>query len=157
MRRCKLVELAMAVLPFRAWQDVLIRRHFMKCPACRAKLADAEETRSLLISERDVGEIADFWPDVESAIKGKPRKAAGPGFGRWARFLRAAGAAAAAALLVWLFIGPGGRLVERNELEETDFRLHDIRIEDKPARAYVFQPQDSNIVIVWAEKAEEGG
>jgi len=32
------------------------------------------------------------------------------------------------------------------------FQIKYIRIYDKPARTYLFQLQDSNMIIIWAEK-----
>ena len=36
------------------------------------------------------------------------------------------------------------------------FRINYIRIENKPAQAYIFQPQDSHMIIVWAQKNSSG-
>lgn len=156
MWRCKLVQLKIALIPVPAWQDRWLERHVRKCPHCRARLAGRAEVKALLFREDEIGEIKDFWPRVKAAVESRDRERyprSRLSRGKRLRVLATALGAAAVLLIV-------GRLMRRPApppAGETAFRLHEIRIDDRPARAYLFQPQDSNMVFVWAEKAQEGG
>ena len=157
MRICKLVELAVAVVPIPAWRDFWIRRHIMSCPECRSRLAGREEVRALFVRETETGSFPDFKPAVRRALAepGDPLPASRPGGSR--RRWRTAGAAVVAAGALILIIGRLRRPPSDSPVGTEGFRLHEIRIENRPARAYLFQPKGSNIVFVWAEKTREGG
>jgi hypothetical protein len=36
------------------------------------------------------------------------------------------------------------------------FQINYIKIDNKPARAFLFQLQESNMIFIWAEKINEG-
>lgn len=157
MRLCKLVELAVIAVPIPIWQDFWIRRHILKCPECRAKLADREEAGSCFVRPEEIGEIKNFWPGVRSGLQSSDGWRPGPMAAFIRGRLRAAGAVVLAAVFVLTAVGLLRRLPESSGVEDAGFRLHDIRIDDRPAQAYLFQPKNTKIVIVWAEKAQNGG
>ena len=158
MWRCRMVEGLFRFLPFSAWQDWLIRRHVLGCPQCSAKLAALDEVRALLVQEQELGVGADLWPVEKSRLRTglQPKTAASTGgvfhsIGRWAAI--AVGLTVAAATSLWLYRGNRG--VETTDRSEK-MRIDYIRIEDRPARAYVYQPQDMDMTLVWVEKNGEG-
>ncbi len=154
MWRCRMVEGLFRFLPFNAWQDWLIRRHILGCPLCSTKLAEVEEVRALLVQEHELEAIPDFWPEMKTRLQ--PKTATSPSgriypVRRWAAVT--VGLAVAAATSLWLYWGHRG--VETTDRREK-LRIDYIRIEDRPARAYVYQPQDMNMTLVWVEKNGEG-
>lgn len=152
MLRCKIVDFLFFIIPLKRWRDFLIRRHFQKCPVCQDKVASSEEVKSLLINEGKVGELLELWPAVEKELKEGKRKERFPMRRRLKWAYGAASLLAAAAAVIWLYFaitpdsGPSKEtLVER-------FQINYIKIGNKPARAYLFRPHDSKMIIVWAEK-----
>ena len=153
MWRCRMVDLLIRVLPVRAWQDLLIRRHVTGCAACTAKLAAREEALAVLVQERDLVSVRDFWPAVSPRLHSGPaaRSKAPNTTWRWAAV--AAGLLAAVGAGLWLHRGPVGDVsADLSRKLQIDY----IRIGDEPARTYVFQPQDVNMTLVWVEKDSEG-
>lgn len=153
MWRCRMVDGLIRFLPFRAWQDLLIRRHAMKCADCLGKLAAAEEVRSLLVQEEDLVEILDFWSAVRPRLHVKP-PVRGRTFGPFWTWV-----SAAAGLLVVILTG-FWLLKDNGAPDDPEYGLglhiDYVKIEDKPARAYVFHPKDVEMTLVWVEKDGEG-
>jgi hypothetical protein len=156
MFRCHLFNFFYAVLPLKMWRDYLIRRHLEACPSCQARLASREEAAPLLMAESDIGPQPSLWPRVKDGLAvprvsgAGERRAQGEMRWRWA-------AAGAGILIVGLssFLvlkdykpGPGAA---GNGASET-FRINYLKVEDKPAQAYLYRPRGSNLVIIWAEK-----
>jgi hypothetical protein len=156
MFRCHLVSFFYAVLPLKMWRAYLIRRHIENCPFCQARLASRDEAAPLLMLESDIGPQPSLWPRVKAGL-------VSPAEGRererwpWARMQWRWAAAAAGILIVGLssFLvlkdykpAPG---MTGNGASET-FRINYLKVEDKPAQAYLYRPHGSNLVIIWAEK-----
>ena len=156
MSLCKMVELFYALVPLKPWRGLLIRRHIEKCPSCLAVLASREAVGSLLVQERGVNIGRTLWAEVESALRGdwggkrvKDRAVQLPVMRRW-------GWAVAAAFLVVLFTGflllkdfrPEG--VSSAAAVPARFELEYVRVGGQPANTVVYQPQDSDMIIVWA-------
>jgi len=126
------------------------------CPRCQARLLSRAEAGRLFVSSDRIGIPADIWERISSqAGRGTPVQEAPPapaGAGwRWA-------AAAATALVVaitgfWLLreigrpgFGPG--FVGASDR----FRIDYINVGGAPAQTFVFQPQGTDSVFVWAIK-----
>jgi len=152
MFRCKLIDFIFTAFPIKRWQGFLIRRHIQKCPACLSRLADVEEVRPLLIQESELEDLETMWPAVKARIdEGREEKRAPLGH-RWKWVVAAAVLFAAVAVWLWLFlpISPGKGSSE--EPLAGQFRIDYIEIENEPAQAYIYHPQDSNTYFVWVEK-----
>jgi anti-sigma factor RsiW len=154
------------LIPGGAWKDALLERHLERCPDCAVKLASREETRRLLVGSADVGDLEGIWPAVRAAIAAPgPRR---PDVIRkripaW-RWMTAAAGFALAVFLTWSavrFFQPGAGLagfevasVAGLESEAGppagDVQLSYVRIDNEPARAIVYKPHDSNLVLIWA-------
>jgi len=150
---CKIVHFWFSLLPFRPWQDFLIRTHIQKCPACQAQLASAKEIKALLIRESDAQDSRDLWADMKSAIIAKkPEKRAFlAGYRRWAFAAVGLLAILIAGSLFYIILVQNGGLTEQQE--NARFQINYLRVGDEPATPYLYQPKDTDMIIVWAEKS----
>ena len=152
MSRCKITHFLFNIFPLKMWQGLLIRRHIQKCPNCQEELTDMEEVRSLFIKEDGAENTEDFWSALKvklSAKKEKKRIFLRP---RYHWIAGVAGLFAVVVIGIWLFFfySPDKNPQEKNLAER--FRINYIRIENKPAKAFLFHPHDSKMIIIWAEK-----
>jgi len=161
MRHCKILEVLIEAIPVRAWQDLLLRRHVERCPFCRARLAGRDEARRVLAGEQDFSVGLNLWPTIKARLTGpaeEPRVPPRPRLGL-ARFAATAAALVAAAVLsVWFM--RGFRVVTPSAAvpaAEDRFEMGYVRIAGQPAESYIFQPPDSGMTLVWAEKKSKGG
>jgi hypothetical protein len=158
MSHCKTVEFFYALIPLTCWRGFLVRRHIEKCPGCLAGLASREEAGSLLVQEGSANVSRSFWNGVAGAIaEDSSGERAGdkilpplPGL-RW-------GWAVATAFLGVLLIGLFFLRDFQPERVSADavqarFELDYVRVGGQPANAVVYQPQGSDMIIVWAQKA----
>jgi hypothetical protein len=151
MYPCRMVNFLFSIVPFKIWQDFLLRKHIHNCPACQENLASLEETKSLLIQESEVDGLEGLWPKVRLQLTKEKRKQRLFHLPRWAWAVGAACLLIALVLAIWLYqIAPSGKTQEKEITSPLQIKY--IRIYDKPARTYLFHPQDSNMIIVWAEK-----
>jgi len=163
MPHFKLMDLFYRLTPFPSWKAGLLRGHIERCPECERRLASREEARRVLVQVRDVGDLDRLWPAISDRIRGiRPSLEADLGPARdgavplragW-RFAAAAAGLALAVLLTFalvrFFRSPsisGGGIAQG----ETDqVQIHYVRIDNEPARTFIFKPYDSDVVIVWA-------
>lgn len=152
MIRCKLIDFLFTVLPLKRWQGFLIRRHIQKCPDCLSRLAEVEDVKPLFIQESELEDLEGMWPAVKARIDEAREEVEVTLWQRWKWGIAAAALFAAVTVLIWLFspFSPG-----RGPLEEPlagQFQIDYIEIENEPAQAYIYHPQDSNTYFVWVEK-----
>jgi hypothetical protein len=159
MSGCKTIKFLFDLLPLKFWRGYLIRRHIEKCPVCEKKLIQREATRTLLAQE-DAGGPAGLWPGIRAGLK-KPAEetrrwqSTARTWRRWA--LGAAGLLIAVLAGFWIYQGSqSGRIQSRDETGR-EFQIQYIKVGNAPARPFVYQPQDTNIIIIWAEKTLNGG
>jgi hypothetical protein len=156
MAFCKMADIVYAALPLRPLRGLLIRRHMESCPRCQARLLSRAEARRLFVAPDEVGDTEALWARVGAraarATAAPERAPAGAAAGwSWA-------AAAAAALTVavtgfWLLrqvekpgLGPG-------ILGAPDrFEISYVNVGGAPAQTFIYQPQGSDVVFVWAAK-----
>lgn len=166
MRHFKGMRLFYRLLPFPSWKDALLRKHIEKCPECGRRLASREEARNLLVQARDVGDLDRLWPAILDRIRGiRPSLEPNAGIAREAtarpravwRFAAAAAGMSLAVVLTFALVrffrstaAPIGAAFVESETEQV--QIHYVRIEDEPARTFIFKPHDSDVVIVWAGK-----
>jgi anti-sigma factor RsiW len=158
------VNFLYGLFPLRPWRDFLLRVHLDTCPACRAKLASREETQALLARAEGMRGGPPLWPRVAAAIggegereeKGGERERGGSGQ-KWRRRAAvgvAAGLAAWCGILLWKGFRPEADLASAAPAR---FELKYVKIEGETAEAFVYQPHDSDMVIIWAGKKQSGG
>lgn len=151
MGKCRLYEVIFSIFPLKSWQDFIIRRHFDGCPSCQKRLAGMEEAQSVLLPEGVTKNRKDFWPEFAQAVEENNKKLVRPPHWRLVY--------GAVALMAVIIAGAWFMFVTKTERVSDlpdRFKINYIRIEDKPARAYLFQPKDSKMIFVWAEKNTEG-
>lgn len=152
MFRCKITHFFFNIFPLKVLQSFLIRHHIRKCPDCQKELASMEDVRSLFIREDEAESIEEVWPVLKAKFSDKKEKKQ---IFLWPRLRWIAGVAgllAVVAIGVWLYFSyPPDKNPQEKDLAER-FRINYIRIENKPATAFLFRPYDSKMIIIWAEK-----
>jgi hypothetical protein len=155
-----MVEFFLALVPFRAWRGFLIGFHIEKCPRCQSRLVSREDAGALLVRTGDLSGVENLWPGVsrELAKAGEAghrvRARAGWKWG-WAW---GAAAVLAAATGLWLLRDSRAPDLPMSNLTRPDrFELEYVRIGGETANAYIYQPQNSDMVLVWAGKSSQGG
>ena len=134
------------------WQDFLFRHHIQACPSCQRDLATVDETKPLLIQEEEMDVPEDLWLAIKAGLKEAEKKVRfllHPGW-KWAT--AAAGILVIIGLGLWVLFGgfPGKRPVGEHLVER--FQIKYIRVEDKPAKTYLYTLNEPKIVFIWAEK-----
>jgi hypothetical protein len=115
-------------------------------------LASREEASALIIQEKEVEDFKDLWPDVKSGIIENrfEKKAVSSVNRRW--IFAAAGIAALfmAGILFVISLSQNGIPIDQNG--EVKFKINSIRVGGEVATPFLYQPKDSDIILVWAEK-----
>jgi len=159
MWHSKIINFCFWILPFNSWKDFLLGRHIEKCPSCLKSLASQEEARSILIQAEEVQNLEVLWLDFLGKLKKEKEKKVirqrKPGLKlKWQWAAGLATVLLAVAINFWFFQGNKlEKIQEAGEIiEHESFELYYVKIESEPARTFVFQPHDSKVIIVWAEK-----
>lgn len=152
MMQCKIVDFFYFIFPLKRWRDFLIRIHIQKCSLCQTRLAGVEDVKSVLIQENEVGNLEGLWPSVRRKLNKEEREERRIYKPRWRWAFAVAVFLVVVISGIWFYHiftpkkSPSGEeLVER-------FQINYIRIEEKPASAFLFQPKDSDMIFVWTEK-----
>jgi hypothetical protein len=156
MSRCKIFEFAFALLPLTKWQDFLLRMHMEKCPKCQETLITQEGVQKITIQETQCGDSDSLWDGFEDKVreaKSAEQQVLSPRLG-WTYGIAVVFMIGAAAL--WFVLSPQFRKTRIEESLNGHFKINYVRIENEPAQAYLFQPQDSHMIIVWAQKNIRG-
>lgn len=152
MFRCRMIHFVFEIFPFRIWQGFLIRHHIEKCVSCQKEIASIEEAKPFLIQENEVENLDGVRPAIKRRTDQERKKV------RHFLRLRPRWAAGVAAFVftvivgIWLISVILPKKGPLNEPAVERFQIDYIRVENKPARAYIFRPHDSKMVIIWAEK-----
>ncbi len=160
MSRCKTVSFFYALIPLSQWRDFLIRRHIEGCAHCQARLASRPESRALFVQEGTMSVGRSLWKAVESQLADeahKPTKVLGR---RAPAGWRPRNWAVAAALLLvlvtgyWILKDLQPEAVTAGAAAPAHFELAYARVDGQPANVVIYQPQGSDMIIVWAERNE---
>ncbi len=153
MLSCNAADRLYRSFPVKPWRAFIIRVHFERCPACQESLAGAEEARALFVRETGRRPSEALWRRVarsleetdENTLRGSSRTARRPVW-QWA----AAGVVVALLAGYWVFrdFRPDG--LPGSASSPVRFELEYVRVGGLPANAYVYQPQGSDMVMVWA-------
>jgi hypothetical protein len=150
---CKFINLLFSVFPVRAFQGFLIKNHFEKCPHCQNSLVKAEELRLIFVKEENAFEMARIWPGIREKLyegsEGKNRKSFFP---RW-RWALSSAVLTVLVLTGFLYLnGPDSTKMAFQQDLDQPFQINYIKVEEKPAGTYVYEPEDSEMIFVWAEE-----
>lgn len=118
-----------------------------------SQVASRDEVMALIVQQDEVEDFRDLWPAIKSGIvEIKPKRKAEFSF-----FRRRALAAACflvvclSGILIFKFLPRSGSLLDQEG--EAPFQINSIRVGDDPATPFVYQPKDSDMILVWAEKS----
>jgi hypothetical protein len=116
------------------------------------RLASREEARSLIIHQREVEGFRDLWPVIKAGMGETKPKRKDKDIIYWRWTFAAVGTVvvflAGFFLITTLF--QNGPLLDQDG--ETNFQINSIRVGNEPATPFLFQPKDSDMIFVWAEK-----
>jgi len=153
---CNTVDLFYRAVPLRPLRDWLIRVHMERCPRCQARLLSRDEALSLLVGPADIGGGDRLWQRI-SGQAGPVRSVHEPLQTRGSYVWRWAAASAMVLVLAlssfWLL-----RQVERSTsgaaaaAATSRFELDYVNVGGAPAQTFVYQPQGTDTVFVWASK-----
>ena len=151
MNFCRSAEGLYTAVPVRPFRDWLIRVHMDRCPGCQARLLGRDEARSLLVAPDQVGDVADLWRrigrEARPAIVSRPRR----GTMAWQWALAVSVAAVIALAGFWLLREAGRPGLEMAAAAPADrFQIDYVNVGGEPAQTFVYQPQGSDTVYVWA-------
>jgi hypothetical protein len=154
MALCKIVNALYSIIPFRFFRDFLIRTHMERCGDCQARLVSRREAAALFIKPEDVGTVGDWWRKIdrragrETAV---PEK--GPSGLRWEWAAGAATFLVLAAAGFWLLRNVQTASVRADLVRPADrFEISYINVGGAPAQTFIFRPQGSDTIFVWAGK-----
>jgi hypothetical protein len=156
MAFCKTVEYLYEALPLRPFQDWLIRVHMERCPSCQARLLSREEARGLLVAPEAAGEAGTLWQRIlartgDNAAVAERRPA--PAVVRWRWAAAAASALVIAATGFWLLRQVEQPGFDMNAAGPADrFEIDYVNVGGMPAQTFVYQPQGTDTVFIWAQK-----
>ena len=134
-------------------KDFLIRSHIQKCEGCMSQMASQEDVKTLIIQESDVEDFRDLWPAIKTGVsEKKPEKKAMYSINRrWAFAAASVVAVFLAGFLLFTILSQDGALLDQEG--EARFQINSIRVGDEPATPFLYQPKDSDMILVWAEKS----
>jgi hypothetical protein len=117
-----------------------------------SRAARRDEAKALIIQQDDVGNFRDLWPTVKSGIGEikQERKAALSLRRRWAFAAACFVVVCLAGVLIFNSLPKDRTLLEQEG--EARFRINAIRVMEETATPFVYQPKDSDMILVWAEK-----
>ncbi len=156
MASCKTADRLYAALPLRPFRDWLIRVHMERCPRCQARLLSRDEAKSLLVGPDQVGDSGDLWRRI-SREAGRVSPVRGLRPARGLLSLRWAGALAMAAVVAltgfWLLREIERTGLNQNAVASADrFQIDYVKVGGAPARTFVYQPQGTDTVFIWASR-----
>jgi len=126
------------------------------CPGCQSRLLSRDEARRLLVSPDQAGDAGRLWrrfseEAARAASVPETRPAAGSLLWRCASV--AVMTAAVALGGFWLLREAGGPAFEADGvLPDGRFEIEYVRVGGAPAQTFVFQPQGTDTVFVWASR-----
>jgi len=154
MAFCRTAEFLYDALPLRSVRGWLIRGHMECCPRCQARLVGPEEARGLLVVPGRLGDPEALWRRISAA---RAAAAPQPEPARAGLAWRLAAGVAMAAVVslagFWLL-----REVERPGFDAMAvapadrFEIDYVNVGGEPAQTFVYQPQGTDTVFIWATK-----
>ena len=156
MLRCKILECAFSFVPLKKWQDFLIRVHMGNCLECQKTLISREDAQEMTIQESHCVATESVWDGFEEKLKQARRDKKQVLRPRWSWAYGVAIVLVFVSVSVWLVLSPQFKKSQVDEGLGGHFRINYVQIENKPAQTYVYQPQDSHMILVWAQKNTSG-
>jgi len=158
--KCKIYKFFFKVIPVNMLRSYLITKHFSRCDACSAELADETAIASILIGPAETTGEMDLWPGIQRDIFSLQRnKQPKPGktFTRTRKWQLGLSGALILLILItapFLLKKNGGTDPETAGIINSEIVVKSIRIDKQPVRSYFFQSADANKIIVWVQKTK---
>jgi len=153
---CKTVEIVYDAVPLAALRAWLIRAHMEKCPRCQSRLASPDEARGLLVAPDRAGDPRALWRRIAldaGRLEGRPGPAPSSAGTKWRWAAAAASVLVVALTGLWLLREVGGPGPATSAAGPVDrFEIAYVNVGGTPAQTFVYQPQGSDTVFVWAQK-----
>ena len=158
MRLCRIVDALYAAVPFKGFRGWLIRIHVEKCASCQARLVGRPEALSLFVRPEEAAVPDRVWAKIAPCLESLRAEAApsprAAGAALWAWAAGAASLLVTAVVSFWLLGGvrsapPGAGA--GSPQAPVRFEMNYVKVGGAPARTFVYQPKDSDVIIVWAE------
>jgi hypothetical protein len=153
---CRTVELVYDAVPLPALRAWLIRAHMEHCPRCQSRLASLDEARGLLVARAGVGEAEALWRRIAmnaGRLAGRPGPAPSVAGTKWRWAAAAASALVVALTGLWLLREVGGPGPARSSFGQVGrFEISYVNVGGAPAQTFIYRPQGSDTVFVWAQK-----
>jgi hypothetical protein len=156
MSRCKIIEYAFSFVPLKKWQDFLIRSHMERCPFCQKTLISREDVQGIAVQESHCVAAESLWDGFEDKVQEARTDRPQIFRPRWNWAYGIAAVLMLISVAVWFISSPQSRKSQVEETLNGHFRINYIQVENRPAQAYIFKPQDSQMIIVWAQKNTSG-
>ena len=156
MAFCKMVDVVYTALPIRPLRSFLIRSHMESCPRCQSRLLSRAEAGTLFVASDQVGNTEGLWRRISAQsgsrtpVPEAPPAPVGVGW-RWAAAVSTAAVVAVTGF--WLL-----REIDRQGFDPglvgaaDRFQIDYVNVGGAPAQTFVYQPQGTDIVFVWAIK-----
>jgi hypothetical protein len=124
-----------------------------KYERCKSQMASREEVKASIIQESDVEDFRDLWPAIKTGVDEKEpvKKAIGSMTRRWVFTAASLIVVILAGFLFFMILSQNGTILDQEG--EARFRINSIRVGDEPATPFLYQPKDSDMILVWAEKS----
>ncbi len=158
--KCKIYKFLYRAIPLNILRSYLITKHFARCNACSAELADETMIAGILTGPgKTTGEM-DLWPGIQRDIFSLQRKKqlkAGKTFaraGKWQLGLIGVLILLILVMVPALLKETGGTDPETAGIINSEIVVKSLRIDKQPVRSYFFQSADANKIIVWVQKTK---
>lgn len=156
MAFCRTAEFLYDALPLKTVRGWLIRGHMERCPRCQARLVGPEEAQGLLVTPGRLGDLEALWRriSVEAARAAAARE---PEPARAGLAWRLAASVAVAAVVslagFWLLRETGRPGFDAMAVAPADrFEIDYVNVGGAPAQTFVYQPQGTDTVFIWASR-----
>ena len=156
MLRCKIIGYAFSFVPLKKGQDLLIRIHMERCPDCQKNLISREDVQGMTIQESQCVAKESIWDGFEEKVEEARTDKQYVFRPRWSWAYGVAILLVFVSVTIWFVLSPQFREGQVEQSLNGHFRINYIQIENKPAQTYVYQPQDSFMILVWAQKNTSG-
>ena len=123
-----------------------------KCERCKSQMASREEVKASIIQESDVEDFRDLWPAIKTGVEEKqPVKKTSDSINRrWAFAAASVVVVILAGFLFFMILSQNGSILD--QVGDARFQINSIRVGDEQATPFLYQPKDSDMILVWAEK-----
>ncbi len=157
---CSLIDGLYSWIPVRRVRAWLIRVHMEGCPACQARLVSRVEAMRLFVRSEDLAADESLWINIrnQAGVEGEGERAGlSAARRRWQWAVGTVALLFGIVVSFWLLRGIEKAGPWSGYLQAADrFEVEYLTVAGEPADPYIYQPKDSDMIFVWAEKINSG-